>query len=90
MLEPLQACVAGSGPEAGWDLEDAARGLRALETEARRAGGEKLYDTLLGRAADMVREKIAAGDLDRTGGLRLMEIVAGAEVALALLGEEVF
>jgi hypothetical protein len=90
LLEPLQACVAGSGPEAGWDLEDAARGLRALETEARRAGGEKLYDTLLGRAADMVREKIAAGDLDRTGGLRLMEIVAGAEVALALLGEEVF
>jgi hypothetical protein len=88
LLDPLRACTAESGPEAGWELETAARGLRALETEARRAGGEKTYDVLLGRAADAVREITENGGLERVGGLRLMEIVAGPEVALALFGEE--
>ncbi len=40
LLEPLRA-HGRVGPEAGWDLETAARGLRALETEARRPGGEQ-------------------------------------------------
>jgi hypothetical protein len=88
LLDPLRACRADSGPEAGWELETAARGLRALETEARRAGGEKSYDLLLGQAADTVREMTENGGLERVGGLRLMEIVAGPEVALALFGEE--
>jgi hypothetical protein len=88
LLDPLRACTSTSGPEAGWELETAARGLRALETEARRAGGAKTYDVLLGRAADAVREITDNGGLERVGGLRLMEIVAGPEVALALLGEE--
>ena len=59
-----------------------------METEARRAGGDKTYDVLLGRAADAVREITENGGLERVGGLRLMEIVAGPEVALALFGEE--
>jgi hypothetical protein len=88
LLDPLRACTPESGPEAGWELETAARGLRALETEARRAGGDKTYDVLLGRAADAVREITENGGLERVGGLRLMEIVAGPEVALALFGEE--
>jgi hypothetical protein len=89
LLDPLRACVPGSGPEVGWELETAARGLRALETEARRAGGERTYDVLLGRAADTVREITVQGGLERVEGLRLMEIVAGPEVALALFGDEV-
>ncbi len=89
LLEPLRARAPDSGPEMAWELENAARGLRALETEARRAGGEKTYDVLLGQAADMVREITVQGGLDRVEGLRLMEIVAGPEVALALIGEEV-
>jgi hypothetical protein len=89
LLEPLRACAPASGPEPGWELENAARGLRALETEARRAGDDKSYDVLLGQAADMVREITVQGGLDRVEGLRLMEIVAGPEVALALFGEEV-
>jgi hypothetical protein len=43
---------------------------------------------LLGQAADMVREKIVRGELDRIGGSRLMEIVAGPDAALRLLGED--
>jgi hypothetical protein len=88
LLDPLRACTPESGPEAGWELETAARGLRALETEARRAGGDRTYDVLLGQAADAVREITENGGLERVGGLRLMEIVAGPEVALALFGEE--
>jgi hypothetical protein len=88
LLDPLRACTPQSGPEAGWELETAARGLRALETEARRAGGEKTYDLLLGQAAKAVREITENGGLERVGGLRLMEIVAGPEVALAMFGEE--
>jgi hypothetical protein len=89
LIEPLRVCGAATGADALAELEVAARGLRVLETEARRAGDDKTYDTLLGQTADMVREMIVQGGLDRAGGLRLMEIVAGPEVALALLGEEV-
>ena len=88
LLEPLHACVGDSGPGATWELETAARGLRALETEAQRAGPDKTYDVLLGKAADQIREIAVQGGLDRVDGLRLMEIVAGTEVALALFGEE--
>lgn len=88
LLDPLRACRPASGPEAGWELETAARGLRALETEARRAGGDKTYDMLLGQAANLVRETAENGGLERVGGLRLMEIVAGTDVALAMFGEE--
>src|SRR5580658_3586567 len=89
LIEPLRAFSADPGAEVLAELETAARGLRMLETEARRAGDEKTYDVLLGRTADMVREMVDQGELDRVGGLRLMEIVAGPDVALALLGEEV-
>ena len=89
LLEPLRACSPDSGPEAGWELETAARGLRALETEARRTGGEKTYDRLLAQAADTVREIMDQGGLERVEGLRLLEIVAGPEAALTLFGEAV-
>ena len=87
LLDPLRTCVADSGPQVGWVLETAARGLRALETEARRAGGEKTYDALLGQAAAAVREISAQGGLEWVEGMRLMEIVAGPEAALAHFGE---
>jgi hypothetical protein len=89
LLEPLRACIASGDADAVWELETAARGLRALETEARRAGEQKLYDRLLGEAAGIIRAAIVGGAVNRGGGLRLMEIVGGPEVALALLGEEV-
>jgi hypothetical protein len=87
LIEPLRARV--GEPNAAAELETAARRLRTLETEARRAGDDKTYDKQLGQAADMVREMIDHGGLERISGLRLMEIVAGPDVALALLGEDV-
>jgi hypothetical protein len=88
LLDPLRISAAAMGPEAEWELEDRERGLRALETEARRGGGGKAYDALLGQAADMVREVTVRGGLGEAGGLRLTEILAGPDVALALFGIE--
>jgi hypothetical protein len=89
LLEPLRARPADGGPGTYEALEIAARGLRTLETEARRAGGGASYDTLLGQAAELVRDMTAQGGLDRVEGMRLMEIVAGPEMALTLFGEDV-
>lgn len=84
LLEPLRA----GGPDEAWALEATARGLRALETEARRMGGGAVYDSLLCEAAAAVRDCSAQGGLGRAGALRLTEILAGPEAALALLEGE--
>jgi hypothetical protein len=88
LLNPLTSGSPGGGVEPNWELETAAQGLMALEAEARRIGGGKVYDALLGKAADVVREVTSQGGLGYAGGMRLMEILAGPEVALALFGEE--
>ena len=85
LMEPLRVAA---GPEAGWALENNARGLRALETEARRAGGDQVYDSLLREAAAALRVTAASGALGQVGALRLMEIMAGPDQALALLGDD--
>ena len=65
-------------------LEDVARDLRALETEARAIGGGPVYDRLLHAAADTVGHASLAL-MDR---VRLTEIIAGTDVAMKLLTEE--
>ena len=88
LLDPLRTLNASAGADSEWALEGAARGLRALETEARRVGGAKSYDSMLSKAADMVRAVTAQGSLGRTGGARLMEILAGPEMAMTLIRAE--
>jgi hypothetical protein len=68
-------------------LEAAARDLRALETEARAAGGGSAYDLMLRQAADAVKALPAETGPDRTDRMRLVEILAGSEAALAMLDE---
>jgi hypothetical protein len=64
-------------------LETTARCLRALEWEARRFGSGDTYDRLLARAAEAVLDQTSGiGFADR---LRLIEILAGSEVALKIL-----
>jgi hypothetical protein len=63
-------------------LEAAARGLRALETEARALGGSSAYDRMLSQAAETIK---AETGLDRTDQVRLVEILAGSDAALAML-----
>ncbi len=83
-LEPLRA----AGPCEAWALESTARDLRALETEARRMGGGGEYDSLLNNAAGTVRDAAARGGLSQTNSLRLMELLAGPDAALAMLDGE--
>jgi hypothetical protein len=66
-------------------LEAAARGLRAFETEARGLGGASTYDALLHQAADTVRGLPSSGALGVVQRVRLVEILAGPDAALAML-----
>jgi hypothetical protein len=66
-------------------LEAAARGLRMFETEARALGGGASYDSLLKQAADTVRGLPASGALGKVQRVRLVELLAGPDAALAML-----
>jgi hypothetical protein len=62
-------------------LETCARELRVLETAARKIGGQASYDQLLPAATEAVKAAAEAGTLTPVRMLRLIEILAGAEVA---------
>ncbi len=84
-MAPLRQLREASGPVALQGLEAAARQLRVLETEARRLGGAPTYDTLLREAAMAVRNMASDDGLPLGEKVRLIEILAGPEEALALL-----
>ena len=83
-LAPLReiARAGGQGDIAG--VEAAARGLRQLEMEARFLGSGTTYDALLRQAAEAVTGLAVKGSLPRAGTLRLVEILLGADAALAM------
>jgi hypothetical protein len=68
-------------------LEEAARDLHRLEAAGRRLGGEAAFDRALRDAVTRLRTLGAApGGLGRVEVARLIEILAGPEAALPLLG----
>jgi len=85
LIEPLHALRADSEPESIKSLEATARELRRFETEARRIGGADSYDAMLRRAAREIAEdrKVPLGLIDK---VRMVELLAGPEDALRLLG----
>jgi hypothetical protein len=83
MLAPLRT----SGGQDVLALEAAARGLRVLETEARLIGSGPAYDQMLSQAAEAVKAASAETGLDRTDQIRLVEILAGSDAALAMLDQ---
>src|SRR6185312_5612318 len=66
-------------------LETAARRLRALETEGRRIGGGPVYDSMLAEAVATVTAARPDAMLSMAHKVRLVELLAGPEAALALL-----
>jgi hypothetical protein len=66
-------------------LEATARGLRAFETEARGLGSGTRYDAQLRQAADAIRALPPTRALGLVDRVRLVEILAGPETALAML-----
>jgi hypothetical protein len=66
-------------------LEQVAGHLRNLEQEARNVGSRVSYDTLLREAADHIKAAALAGAFGLVDCVRLVEILAGPDEALALL-----
>ena len=88
VLTPL-ATTGGPVDGAGQMLmESCIRELRELETEARKVGGAANYDRLLMQASEAVAEAAAAGALTPVRKFRLIEILAGPEVAEELYRKE--
>jgi hypothetical protein len=86
-LIPLRA---SAGPAAQVDLtglEAVARGLRVLEAEGRAIGGAAPYQKKMAGAAEAVRQLPETAAIDLAGRVRLVEILEGADAALALLAE---
>ena len=81
LLLPLN----GSAPPAVAVLEAAARGLRILETEARKVGSGGTYDMLLKKAALAIGASPMLGRLAKVDQVRLVEILAGPDAAMSLL-----
>lgn len=86
-LAPLQAMSGAIDPPVQRLLETTARQLRTLEVAARPIGSGAVYDTLLFQAA----AAITADGSKRDGvsvmrSARLVEILAGPDAAMALLG----
>jgi hypothetical protein len=86
LRDEVLASLASGNPDMRM-LEAAGRDLRALETEARAVGGGAAYDLMLRQAADAVRALPAAAGPGRSDRLRLVEIFAGSDAALAMLDE---
>ncbi|MDR3531327.1 MAG: hypothetical protein P4L90_12345 [Rhodopila sp.] len=68
-------------------LESTARGLRILAAEARVVGSGATYDLLLGKAAEVIKDSAIQERLGLAAQLRLVEILAGSEAALAMLDQ---
>lgn len=81
-IRPLHHGPAGGA--IGEELERTARGLRTLESEARGLGSARVYDKLLGEAAIAVQRAAPQAALSLIEQMRLVEILAGPEAALAL------
>lgn len=83
--EALGTVASDTSAEAMARLEDAARGLRDLEQEARQIGCPEVCDALLQRAASLVNAPEWEQTLDLIDRVRLVEILSGPEEALAML-----
>jgi hypothetical protein len=83
---PLREQLEAAGPIDVDGLEEAARRLREIETAGRRVGSAKAYDTLLQSAAQDVMRLDERPGLTLADKVRMVEVLAGADQALAMLG----
>ncbi len=77
----LEVEFAAALQSGGTKLEDAARGVRDLQQQARRVSRSSSYDMMLRQAAEMA----TGAELSLIDRVRLVEILLGTDEALALL-----
>ncbi len=82
---PLRAQLAERADIDTAGLEAAARALRQLEAVGRKLGGGGFYDDLLRRTTAEVRGLPEHPTLTRADKVRMVELLAGSDEALAML-----
>jgi hypothetical protein len=87
LLAPLRHPDSRLTPDEVTALEAAARGLRVLEAEFRLVGSGSTYDLLLGKTVQAIKDDAMRDRLAWVDQLRLVEILGGADAALAMLDE---
>jgi hypothetical protein len=85
-VTPLREQLEAAGPIDIEGLEEAARRLRQIETAGRRIGSAKAYDTLLRSTAQDVMRLDERPGLTLADKVRMVEVLAGSDQALAMLG----
>jgi hypothetical protein len=85
LLAPLRSLGVAPDRAAINNLEAAARNLRILELEARAIGSSATYDMLLRQATDVIKGSAVKERLAPVEQIRLVEFLAGPEVALTML-----
>ena len=88
LLAPLRVAGTVRSSAGIMALEGIARSLRRLESAARRIGGSETYDRLLRRTAAEIGSRRTAPGLSLADRVRMVEILAGPDEALALLEAE--
>lgn len=84
-VAPLEEQLQAAQPVDVASLEAAARGLRQLEAAGRRIGSAKAYDGLLERTAEQVRRLDERPGLTLVDKVRMVEVLAGSDAAMAML-----
>lgn len=85
LIEPLKALPEQIDPIVITAFEDTARNLRRLEFAVRQVGDSSRYDELLRNTMVIVREEIRSPALTLADRIRLIELLAGPEEALAMM-----
>jgi hypothetical protein len=84
LVTPLASATALMDNAGLAQLESFARDLRTIETAGRKVGSPAAYDTLLVKASEAVQTAANHGSLGTVGAVRLVEILAGPEMAEAM------
>jgi hypothetical protein len=85
LLAPLQALAGSADPACVVTLETTARHLRVLAIEARILGNGLVYDQLLDQAVKAIKDDAMRDTMPLPDRIRLIEILAGPDSALAML-----
>jgi hypothetical protein len=84
-IAPLQASISDRADADAEGLEETARALRLLETVGRSIGSTAVYQAIMAPAADAIEATPPMGGIRLADRVRLLEILAGPDRALALL-----
>ena len=84
LVGPLAVATAAIDGAGQRQMESFARDLRTIETAGRKLGNPAAYDALLEKASEAVQAAVRQGSIGTMAAVRLVEILAGPEMAEAI------